>query len=145
MKNYTVDQFLEDVRKEAAALRANATPEEIGRLDPATFDPHGMSNCIYGQMTGTCTSVRAADLIFTCCRRYVDNGDYVDDYRTKKNIIQYVNGEKIEAVNSSNDLLVHRGDGLIHLSALEGYILCSDANIEGLFSYLKGETETLSL
>jgi hypothetical protein len=44
-------------------IKKRATSEEISKLDLETFDHANRYACIYGQMTGSCTSVRAKDLM----------------------------------------------------------------------------------
>lgn len=141
---YTVEQFFEDVRTEAQALRENATSEEVDLLNRSEFDPEDFNQCIYGQMTGSCQSKRASELIHLCCPRYFKNETYVE-YESIEDAMVDVNGEKIEGVDSPDKLKAHREDWLVHLSSLETYIMTPEANIGGLISYLKGEIDTLEL
>jgi hypothetical protein len=55
-------EFLSLVQKELDTIKAKATKEEIGRLNLNTFNHTHTENCIYGQMTGNCDSVRANEL-----------------------------------------------------------------------------------
>lgn len=146
MENYTVEQFLEDVKKEAAAIKLRATPEELARIHIDTFDPTDYKYCIYGQMTGDCTSLRAADLILACCPRYIKNGIDVNSFENFGDPVREANGDRIGGVNNGNDLRSHRlGTTLEHISALEAYILVPGAHADQIVAYLKGETETLEL
>lgn len=54
------------VLEEATLLKQHATPEEIELLDIDELNPSQPSNCIYGQMTGSCFSPRAHELLFKC-------------------------------------------------------------------------------
>jgi hypothetical protein len=68
---YTFEQLKEDVRKEAEALKIHATKEEREKLNFKDLFPESIYQCIYGQMTGSCSSIRAANLIESCACRYV--------------------------------------------------------------------------
>lgn len=144
MEQYTVEQFLEDVKKEARALRENATKEEIGLLDREEFDPSDLNNCIYGQMTGDCQSERAAELIHLCCPRYFENNQNIV-YESIEGPLSETNVEKIAGIDSAAELRDCRTGWLTYLSAVEAYIMTPEANTEGLISYLKGESDTLEL
>ena len=94
---YTKEQFLADVVAEAIALKKNATPEEIGRLDFDTLRPENKERCIYGQMTGDCDSLRAIDLISLCAKRFiVDNSFSFVQQDGFERIQENVNGEFVE-------------------------------------------------
>ena len=146
MGNYSFSQFRKDVESEAAALKQNATSEEIGNISLQSFNASEFSECIYGQMTGDCRSDRASQLILACCPRFFKN-DYVGRYQdigfmhAKEN----ANGKTIDGVKDWRDLQLHRGDNITHFSAIEAYILIPGAKIANLIAYLKGETETVDL
>lgn len=144
MENYSIEQFHEDVRAEADALKEHATADELARLDSSELDPSAFEGCIYGQMTGDCTSLRASELIFACCKRYVHNKGIVGSF---ERVSEYVNGETIEGVDSAIALKNARDKNacLEYLSSIESYIMLEDANNENLIAYLKGETDTLGL
>lgn len=144
MEQYTVDQFLEDVRKEARALRENATADEIAKLNIGELNPESFFECIYGQMAGSCQNVRASELIHLCCPRFFTNNTY-RDYESMEDAIKTVNGEKITDIDSPVKLRVHRENWLVHLSSIEAYIMTPEAKNANLISYLKGETDTLEL
>jgi len=64
------EKILEDLAiEEAKNLKNLAKPEEINNLNPASFDPTDPARCIYGQMTGSCWSDRANELIIKCCTK----------------------------------------------------------------------------
>lgn len=118
---YTFDQLKEDVKKEAEALRVNATAEELGRLDFDRLNPNSATRCIYGQMTHECDSPRATELITKCTKTYIEAAS--DIHRIKLN-------EKFAE---------------FRWSPIEFYILQDDARNANLIAYLRGETETLEL
>lgn len=146
---YTFDQLKEDVRKEAEALRLNATAIEIDRLNINLLVPTYYDQCIYGLMTGDCFSARASDLIFTCCPRFFkSNDEFGNHFITevpKGRFYDFVNGQKIEGVNASVEFHEHREECGSHFSAIETYILLPEAKNANLIAFLKGETETLEL
>ena len=138
---YTFDNLIDDVKKEAAALKVHATKEELGRLDVQTFCANDFDRCIYGQMTGNCASKRANKLISTCCQVYINNESYD---RHKSDIPGFRHSFKLSALNrlrNNNQDWVE----LIYLSPIEAYIMRPDAKNANLIAYLKGETETLEL
>lgn len=140
---YTFEQFKEDVRKEAEALRVHATGEEREKLDIEELRPSNISHCIYGQMTGNCYSLRAAALISQCCVRYFRKEimpDFFKHNTTLENIQKGVNGMSVK------DFIEHRTRcDEVHFSAIEAYILLPEARNANLIAYLKGETDTLEL
>ena len=58
------------VVNEALALRKHATKKERGRLDFSSIYPFYHRLSIYGQMTGSCYSKRAAELLKKCAMPY---------------------------------------------------------------------------
>lgn len=148
-KTYTFDQLKEDVRKEAEALRVHATKEELTRLNIQMLVPRYYDQCIYGLMTRDCFSARASELIFNCCPRYFKSNDGQGTHfvvgLAKGEITDFVNGQKIEGVNSVDELHERRENDASHYSAIEAYILLPEARNANLIAYLRGETETLDL
>lgn len=138
---YTFEQLKEDVRKEAEALRVHATKEERERLDFARFNPRREDGCIYGQACGCCHSVRAVTLIQLCTPRYFkDEGFTKIKYEGFEGVQKRVNGETVE------NFIKDRSNKVVgHFSAIEAYILLPEAQNESLISFLRGETETLTL
>lgn len=144
---YTREQFIEDVKAEAMALRENATEDERHKLSFRTLRPRDYDSCIYGQMTGNCVSDRASLLIFKCCTRYFDmpqdeSGFYVDSFDKIK---KYANGKKVKGVHSGRQLKETRIGDISHFSSIETYILWPQAKRKNLIAYLRGETDTLDL
>jgi hypothetical protein len=141
---YTFDQLKEDVRKEAEALRIHATKEERGCLDFDNLDPEVYDECIYGQMTGDCNSIRGIQLIENCAVRYIKDGDLIEIVQDGfERIKKYVNGEKVENLFKKRNGYGSWED--IHYSAIEAYILLPEARNANLIAFLRGETETLEL
>lgn len=132
----TKKQFLKDVKYEIDNLKKHATDTEKSRLNFYAFDPEGVRDCIYGQMTGDCKSHRASELIGLCCRRVVVNYGKLDSFET---ILPVVNGKFDKDSFNSN-----RGE-LLYLSSLEGYIFAEEAKNEDVINYLRGYSNTLSL
>lgn len=139
---YTREQFIEDVKAEAMALRENATKEELERLDFSVLDPGDITACIYGMATADCMTKRACFLISKCCKRYVKNEMPGLEENDITDVINNINGEVAE-----NVILKERISewGIIHLSSIEAYITLKDAKNANLIAYLRGETDTLDL
>jgi hypothetical protein len=139
---YTFEQLKEDVRKEAEALRIHATKEERGRLNTKQLDPENIHKCIYGLMTGNCNSERSAELIQQCTCRYVADSD-LTSIRDEgfERIQNKVNGSTVEGFIENRT----RGFYVTHYSAIEAYILLPEAQNASLISYLRGETDTLTI
>lgn len=145
---YTKQQFIEDVKKEAIALRNNAKPAELKKLNAALLFPENVTGCIYGQMTGNCLNIRASKLIVKCCPRYFNMPENERGFFPKniQKIRKYVNGEKIKGVKGGLSFMRTRGYHVIsHFSAIETYILYPKAKINNLIAYLRGETNELNL
>jgi hypothetical protein len=139
---YTFDQLIEDVRKEAEALRVHATKEELGRLDISKLDPTKTNLCVYGLMSGHCNSDRAVSLIKSCARRYVKTASICDiKYEGFEQILKIINGETVDDLQESRKDLFEDG----HYSAIEAYILLPEAKNAKLIAFLKGETDNLEL
>lgn len=141
--NYTYEQFIEDVKAEAKALREHATPEELAKLDIQQLVPEDYDQCLYGLMTGDCTSDRAHDLIRGCCIRYFkpyQNGNISFRNVTFERIRNVADGTTAPA-----DLAEERIEHLEYMSAIEMYILLPTARNAALVAYLRGETNELIL
>lgn len=140
---YTFEQLKEDVKKEAEALRVHATQEERERLDIEMLDPSSSTECIYGLMTDSCFSKRAALLINQCCKRFFTNSvlpDSCEEYSSMDKVQKAERGQIVyEFVKGRT------GAGMTYYSAIEAYILLPEAKNANLIAYLKGETDTLEL
>lgn len=116
---YTKKQFLEDVAKEARALKKHATPEELDKLDFSNLWPNDVTLCVYGQMTGYCDSPRASELIKICANKFF--------------------------IDSSGDFIYEKEFEEFRWSPLERYITHDDAQNKNLIAFLKGERKDLVL
>jgi len=122
VKSYTKKQFIEDVKKEAMALRKHATKEEIGKLDFENLEPLSVTRCIYGQLTGECDTPRASQLIRQCAPVLFEIADFNERGPIPVTEFQYY-----------------------HSSPIERYITGKGAKNKNLIAYLKGECNDLVL
>jgi len=145
MENYTVEQFLEDVKAEATKLRDLATEEEKDRLNAGDLVPRIYSHCIYGQMTGDCFSPRASYLISACCRSFFTSQIGLDEYEPSAEaaLSAHASTQYMEDV-SEGSFEHQRADGKFY-SSIEAYIMIPEAKNAELIAYLKGETDILAL
>lgn len=138
---YTFENLIDDVKKEAAALKVHATKEELGRLDFKRLYPSERGGCIYGSMAFDCDSERAVELISKCACRYIaDNSFNHIAIEGFERISEYVNGTVVDDLSNKR-----HGSDIAHYSAIEAYILLPEAKNANLIAYLKSETETLDL
>lgn len=136
--DYTLEQFKADVISECVALKRHATPEEIDKLRGAIIEPTDPEECIYGTMTGNCTSLRAIDLIYNCStmRATGSNGGMV--------YLSNITG--LGDIIKGRARMESRIQGYMpHMTALECYIHYTDAKIESILSFLTDQTQTLEL
>lgn len=112
--------------EELVTIKANARAEEIKRLNFETFSNVVSNACIYGQMTGSCISMRARQ-IYPKIFRHLN--------------IEYTYGiQKVSSMESQN---FEPGDSF---TPLEKYLLLVDeAQHKEVIKYLKGEVETIEL
>lgn len=134
--------FLNDVKHEINMLKKLATPEELSNLNFDTFNYRSESKCIYGQMTGSCESNRAEELMDASCIRVMNVRGGVNNVegKTFTEIKSKINGE-----NTGQGWYKSNYRNYSHLSVLEAYISLKDAKNEHIIKYLKGEVETLKL
>ncbi len=121
-------------RIEVENIKQHATKKEISKLNIETFDPNDHGECIYGQMTGSCNSKRAMNLIIECCNKVLST-EGMDENILDRCIL---NGEprKLEDFNDRIDYYVSPVESLIYRQKTAG---------PKIIKYLKGETETLKL
>src|SRR5687767_9919523 len=120
------------VRHEAKALRRYATKTEIENLSFEKLDPSSRLKCIYGQMTGTCDSPRAIELIQKCASRVFES-EQSGEYRVFSKA--RVNGSPIGK------------DRLKYFSPIEMFIETTEnrsSRSKKLIEYIKGETNELN-
>jgi len=147
MSKITKKQFLADVMHEIDMLKKHATQAEVSRLDFHLFNPSDYNQCIYGQLTGDCRSLRAKDLMDVSCIRTFDlTGD--TDAVINENLTFAKAKASINGIYDGSPWTGDRGEAnrsFYYLSALEGYIALKDAKNKEIIAYLKGETDTLTL
>lgn len=141
---YDKDQFIWDVTNEVIALKKHATPEERAKLNILLLSPRSEYQCFYGQITGSCFSKRAAELMQLCCTRYFfvgALGDEDGENPIEKALVH------IDGVNGKN-LYDRRKRGSkkpVIFSALEIYITRDGALNQNIISYLQNETKKLDI
>lgn len=118
-----------EVRKEAEALREQATDIELERLNFNRLEPMSRSYCIYGQIAGDCRSQRATELLKACATPYSES--------------LYVRPAKLR--EEKRRKVTFEPKALTYFSPIEVYIVNEGAKRENLVSYLKGETSELEL
>lgn len=114
----TKNEFLDSVATEIEAIKKNATPQQLIKLDFDDFDPGDHKRCIYGQMTGDCFNEEATRLILACCTPLLYRGTdscIDDDWKGQNNNFSRL------------------------FSPLENFIENYSNRNEDILSYLKGE------
>lgn len=137
--------FLKDVEAEVKALKKNATKEELANLDFEEFDPTNIKRCIYGQMTGSCKSPRAKELMDSACIRVFNLG-YTDIENAPVT-------EALKVLNGGYEGQTWNGgmyEGMFsrsfnYLSALEGYIATKNAKNKHILAFLKDRSRKIKL
>jgi hypothetical protein len=137
-KNLDLKYIIEAAKIEAAKneirlLRQNATPEELQKLDFEQLSPTHPKRCIYGQMTGSCYSERAAALLNICATPFTKHGvSYTSRYRVSRGRETGENPFDVKAM----------GNIRLYYSTLENLIApCYPGINENIIAYLKGETD----
>ncbi len=148
MPEVTKEQFLADVLAEIEALKIHTLPEEVERLNIVFFDPTLAQQCIYGQMTGNCCSLRARDLMDKCCKRQAKrSGSLAFERESLDKVIEgdMINGE-YDGSTWKFDTWFHERN-YDYMSALETYILTREGRekTEEIINYLKGQQEEIIL
>lgn len=145
-------EFLKDVEHEIKMLRQHATKNELENLLDY-IDGQSVSSCIYGQLTGSCESLRAKELMNKSCIRVVhDNKDGFKlslisglwqkrENETFRDIKKFINDE----YNSQMWKLLEGERNYEYYSALEVYILLKGSKHKNILNYLKYKTNELSL
>ena len=150
-KPMTKENFLLAVRHEIDALKKHADPREIHGLRFSTFDPDSPQDCIYGQMTESCTSDRAKELMYLCVLAISDfsldsEGSWKS--RTSKTILESGMNGSFDAQGWKKDSrvsLTGNRRNYSYMTALEVYILLKTDSHEQVINYLKGNLDTLTL
>jgi hypothetical protein len=139
--------FLNDVMHEIDMLKKHGTNEELARLNFNTFSYDSFSGCIYGQMTGVCSSERAKVLMDKSCIRVMNIQPNEKNLSIRQSnftkVKEWINGENTgQGWNVYDDFQTRN---YRHLSALEGYICLKGSKNKQIIKYLRGEQETLKL
>ena len=121
------------VKDEAEKLKIHATPEEIEKLDFSTLNSQFPSTCPYGQMTGSCWSKRANELLNICTEPYSQD---LDGYEKSEN--------KAYPLYEKSENKAYRLDGR-DFSPIEFYTTQENSKNKSLLKFLKGESKTLKL
>lgn len=143
-------EFLSDVKHEIDMLMKYGTKNELSNLDLDSFDQDHTENCIYGQMTGSCTSKRAKILMDKSCIRVMHletnvNGKTFDEIESEINGKNDGQGWYDEGGETRRFGLRRGSRNFAHLSVLEAYIGMEDAKIDNIIKYMKGKRKTLKL
>lgn len=147
-------EFLQAVEHELRTLKDIATKEELSSLSLYGFNPTVYDSCIYGQMTGSCYSVRAKELMDKACvvttqpieiDGEIKGGIYEFRGQTFSKVKPFINGK-----NNGQGWRDEGGSWLHsrsynHLSALEAYICMDARKIEHIISFLRDESKELTL
>lgn len=126
------------VKDEAKLLREKATQEERNKLNYLQFNPAKPSRCIYGLMTGRCTTERAHQLIDQCASKLL-----VQPYSCAELDLCTINGKHSLKGNYRS-----LGGELAYFSPIECFIWFEQNQENGnnklLIDYIKGEVEELN-
>lgn len=143
-------EFLEEVAKEARAIKKHASLEQRMQLNFEKLNPNSPGDCIYGQMLGSCESKRAKKLIDKCCTRMFD---HIDQERASpmdliegnnfSSFKKAINGEYDE--NVFWDFRYYLSRDYRYLSMVEGYIAMKGAKNQNLIDFLQEKREDLVL
>jgi hypothetical protein len=118
--------FLAEVMNEIEIIKIKATPSEIGRLNINDFSHASPSRCIYGQMTGECSSKRAKEL-------------------TPK-VYDIIGGDIFETYTPFTKQIMTKRHGWASFTPLEKYLYMVRKPMHTkIIAYLKGDTDTLKL
>ena len=119
---------------EAIALVGNTTKVERNFLDFDDLDPRLHTGCIYGQMTGSCFSPRAHELIKKCAPKLINGeiGGYVTPLIMRKPIKGKIRQNKISRAT--------------YWSPIEVFIATEEKveDVKSLIKFLKGKSKTLT-
>jgi len=125
------------VKREAALLRANATQEQLDKINLDDLNGLSAEYCIYGQLTGSCYNDEARDLFAKCAIPY-RRGIYSD--------FNEGSPEPAEATATCFDEAGEARKQGNH-SAIEYYISLpeNEYKLQGLVDFLQNKTNKLIL
>jgi hypothetical protein len=135
------------VKQEAKNLLKHATQAERDNLDFENFKPKHSGNCIYGQMTGTCFSERAEELIKKCATQVYDANSKTAEMDNISILADILVGSPKgrERYKSNSSVMIEVETDFyspIEVFVYEEKNQKSGAN-ENLIKYLRGEIKTL--
>jgi hypothetical protein len=146
-------EFLQAVKAEVRAIKLHATTDEIGRL-LSEFNGETQAKCVYGQLTGSCESPRAKELMELSCQRVVATElnskrrlRFVSSFFTNAVSRKTFTALKdfVRPAGTSLKMWIEEDRNYDYLSALETYILTDNSNDTAIINYLKGTSDSLNL
>ena len=148
-------EFLQAVKAEVRAIKLHATTDEIGKL-LSEFNGENQTGCVYGQLTGSCESSRAKELMELSCQRVV--ATELNSKRRLRFVSSFfTNAVSRKTFTALKDFVRPAGTDLKmwdeedgyrnydYLSALETYILMNNSNHRSIINYLRGTSDSLDL
>lgn len=142
MGKITREQFLQDVRTEVESLKVHATKSEISELNIKTFNPMKKHLCIYGQMTGSCESKRAKELMDKACVRVTNSDGDAFVWEKFDKVADKINGEY---TGQTWEKATVSKRAYTYLSMVEAYIFLDGSSPKNIIDYLNGDVDTLEL
>lgn len=122
--------------EEATNLKTHATTQEISKLNSLKINPSVSNCCIYGQMTGHCSSARANKLISLCCTKVykvVEGGSVAEDSIIKNCVPKKTGHDPRHCYYQSPiEVLIYDENG-------------GSVAQQKIIAFLKDETQTLEL
>jgi len=130
-------ELLDAVQHELIQLKAKTTKKEKSRLNIDMFNPDSIYRCIYGQLTGSCETIRTRNLMKFCCEKIVSFGDF--DYCNRFTLDDAV------ILDYNNQTFDGRERTFKYMSCLEFYIIKEEAKIQEIFNFLTNKIQTIKL
>ena len=152
-------QYLDAVLQEVENLKKFANKNEINKLDINWFDAFTPRTCLYGQLTGHCTSNRAKELMDKCCIVVVDTINFNETFNGVR-VFQDKTFKEVKSLIKINSQVWKNNTGQAwrkqtwenssirnysYLSVLESYICLKNAKVKDIINYIKGKKEKLVL
>jgi len=134
--------FKIDVMHEINMLKQHTTAEEKKLLNSETFNINFFRGCIYGQLTGSSSSLRAKNLMKVCCITVVRIGNGSEQF---ENISITDKKFKIKGPNKEQAWKNLPDSRHRYLSALEAYLFTKNAKNVEILEYIKGNSDTITL
>lgn len=126
--------------KEALAIRQHATQKEIRNLAKSRLQTTQVDGCIYGQMTGNCSNIRAKELLSQCAPVCIDT-DNSNEYSVSD---IFDNPDKTDAlIQESCSFEYRKGNYITVWSPIEVAIYENKKVAEQIIDIIKGKKDTL--